>query len=247
MSRAVLITGAAGGIGSAMVKAFAAAGWRVIAIDKAGPGAGKGGDAFIADDIGLFASEPARLDAFAKKVRNALKGASLACLVNNAAVQNLGRLDRLGADAIVETFNVNVVAPMLLAKTFLPELEAAKGSIVNVGSVHARATKPEFSAYATSKAAIHGLTRALAVDLGPSVRVNTLAPAAVNTPMMRAGFEGKEAALKELEAVHPVGRIATPEEIARIAVFLASDEAAFMTGATLYADGGVLSRLHDPA
>ncbi len=243
MSKAVLITGAAGGIGSAMVNAFAAAGWRVIATDKKG----EGGDVFIAEDIAPFATDPARLETFAKKVRAALNGSHLAAIINNAAVQHLGRLDRLSAGAVVETFNVNVIAPMLIAKTFLPELEAAKGSIVNVGSVHAQATKPEFAAYATSKAAIHGLTRALAVDLGPRVRVNTLAPAAVDTPMMRAGFEGRKAALKELESVHPAGRIATPEEIAKIAVFLASDDAGFITGATLYADGGVLSRLHDPA
>ncbi len=243
MTKAVLITGASGGIGSAMVKAFAGAGWRVIATDKKG----QNGDAFIAEDIGVFATDAARLDDFAKKVRANLDGAPLASLVNNAAVQRLGRLDKLNAGAIAETFNVNVVAPMLLTKTFLPELEAARGAIVNIGSVHAQSTKQEFSAYATSKAAIHGLTRALAVDLGPKVRVNTLAPAAVETPMMRAGFEGKEDALKELENAHPAGRIATPEEIAKIAVFLASDDAAFMTGSTVYADGGVLSRLHDPA
>ncbi len=241
MTKAVLITGAGGGIGSAMAAAFASAGWRVIATDK------QGGGEIIAEDIGAFASDPERLAAFSKKVRDALKGDALSCLVNNAAIQNLGRLDRLTTQEISETFNVNVIAPMLLAKTFLPELEATQGAIINMGSVHAQSTKPAFAAYATSKAAIHGLTRALAVDLGPKVRVHTLAPAAVNTPMMRAGFEGNEAALKELEGVHPAGRIATPEEIAKIALFLASDDAAFMTGSCVYADGGVLSRLHDPA
>ncbi len=242
MTRAVLITGAAGGIGSALVTVFSAAGWRVIATDLAG----SGGDVFIAEDISRFASDEAALGAFSSGVRNALEGASLACIVNNAAVQRLGRIDQLSAKSIAETFNVNVIAPMLLAKTFLSELEAVNGAIVNVGSVHAQATKPEFSAYATSKAALHGLTRALAVDLGPKIRVNTLAPAATATQMLKAGFEGNETGLAALEAVHPAGRIATPEEIARIALFLASDEPAFLTGATIYADGGVLSRLHDP-
>ena len=93
---------------------------------------------------------------------------------------------------------------------------------------------------------MHGLTRALAVDLGPKVRVNTLAPAATATPMLMAGFKGREEAFKNLEGCHPAGRIATPEEIAKIAVFLMSEDADFITGATLYADGGVLSRLHDP-
>jgi len=79
------------------------------------------------------------------------------------------------------------------------------------------------------------------------VRVNTLAPAATATEMLKAGFEGNEAGLSELSQAHPAGRIATPEEIAKIAVYLASAETAFMTGACVYVDGGVLSRLHDPA
>lgn len=243
MKRAVLVTGAAGGIGAAIVTAFSGAGWRVIATDKTGDG----GDVFINEDLALFTTEPARLSAFAKKARGSLADAPLSCIVNNAAVQNLGRLDALSIEAIAESFNVNVIAPMLLAKTFLRELEGAKGSVINIGSVHAQATKPEFSAYAASKAAIHGLTRALAVDLAPRVRVNTLAPAATATEMLKAGFEGDEDGFDALKTVHPAGRIATPEEIAKIAVFLASDDSAFMTGATVYADGGVLSRLHDPA
>lgn len=240
-TKAVLITGACGGIGSAMTKAFAKAGWEVISTDeKSGPG-------IIVEDIGLFASDPARINGFAEKVREALKGAKLSCLINNAAVQHLGRLDTLESDLISETFNVNVIAPMLLTKAFLPELEATNGIVINIGSVHAQSTKPAFSAYATSKAALHGLTRALAVDLGPKVRVNTLAPAATATKMLRAGFEGREDAMKELEQAHPLRRLAVPEEIARIALFLAAEDAMFMTGSTVYADGGVLSRLHDPA
>ncbi|MCA8887755.1 MAG: SDR family oxidoreductase, partial [Parvularculaceae bacterium] len=82
---------------------------------------------------------------------------------------------------------------------------------------------------------------------GPDVRVNTLAPAATATQMLKAGFENNPAGYAELEKVHPMGRIAEPAEIARLAKFLASDDAAFVTGATLYSDGGVLSRLHDPA
>ncbi|WP_375202120.1 SDR family NAD(P)-dependent oxidoreductase [Hyphococcus sp.] len=245
MTKSVLITGAAGGIGSALVDAFAGAGWNVITTDAKKPAKSSG--AFIEADLSAFAPDTGALAEFAKKVRKAAKGAPLRALVNNAATQRLARLDKLEHDAIVETFNVNVAAPMLLAKEFLPELETNKGVVINMGSVHAQATKPEFAAYATSKAAIHGLTRALAVDLGPKVRAVTLAPAAVSTPMLMAGFDGKEAAFSELENIHPAGRIASPEEIAKIALFLASDEASFMTGTTIYADGGVLSRLHDPA
>jgi NAD(P)-dependent dehydrogenase (short-subunit alcohol dehydrogenase family) len=128
----------------------------------------------------------------------------------------------------------------------LPDLEKARGSVVNISSVHATLTKPGFSAYATSKAALLGMTRALAVDLGPRVRVNCVTPAATDTPMLRAGFEGNPAELSALAAMHPSGRIATPEEIARVVLFLASDAASAITGAALAADGGIGGRLHDP-
>ena len=115
-----------------------------------------------------------------------------------------------------------------------------------MSSVHATATKPGFIAYATSKTALVGLTRSLAVDLGPRVRVNCILPAATDTPMLRAGFEGNPQGLAELGAMHPIGRIATPEEVAHVAVFLASKDAAVITGAAFAIDGGIGGRLHDP-
>ena len=247
MKKSVLITGCNGGIGEALVSAFADNGWRVIGVDRTGavPASTQSGGV-VAADIGDFANNSAALSAFGKSVRERINDAPLCAVINNAAVQNLGRLNVLSAADIVETMQVNVIAPMLLVKEFLPELVQNTGAVVNIGSVHAQATKPEFSAYATSKAALHGLTRALAVDLGPKIRVNTLAPAATETPMLKAGFEGKPEALQALKDVHPLQRIADPEEIARIAIFLASKDSAFISGATIYADGGVLSRLHDP-
>ncbi len=248
VGKGVLVTGCNGGIGRALVSGFAAAGWTVIGVDRSGDEtqAALAGGTVVAD-IGRFAAAPDYLREIGGIVRQRLGGAPLCAVINNAAVQHLARLDALSPAAIVETMNVNAVAPMLIVKEFLPELEANKGAVVNIGSVHAQATKPEFSAYAASKAALHGLTRALAVDLGPKVRVNTLAPAATATAMLEAGFENNPSAFEALKAVHPLRRIAEPEEIARLALFLAGDEAAFLTGTTLYADGGVLSRLHDPA
>lgn len=243
--KSVLITGANGGIGSALVDAFADDGWRVIATSGSAKKASKAA-AYVRADLAALASDETAMKEFSKEVRAAAKGAPLAALVNNAALQILGPLATLKAKDITRSMAVNVIAPFLLAKAFLKELEAAEGSILNIGSVHAQSTKPEFAAYATSKTAMHGLTRALAVDLGPKVRVNTLAPAATATPMLMAGFEGKADKFRELEGCHPLNRIATTEEIAKIAVFLCSPAAAFITGATLYADGGVLSRLHDP-
>ena len=91
-----------------------------------------------------------------------------------------------------------------------------------------------------------GLTRALAVELGGRVRVNALCPAAVNTPMLREGFANNPDGLDELASFHPVGRIAEPEEIGAIALFLASPDATFVTGSVIDFDGAILSRLYDP-
>jgi NAD(P)-dependent dehydrogenase (short-subunit alcohol dehydrogenase family) len=245
-ARSVLITGAAGGVGTALVEAFAGAGWRVIATDTTEPKAPSKAHAFIKADLAALAGDGKALQAFAAQVRKEAGDKPLGAIVNNAALQALAPTRALTSAQFVSSLMVNVAAPFALVKAFLDDLEANDGAVVNIGSVHAQSTKPEFAAYATSKAALHGLTRALAVDLGPKVRVNTLAPAATATPMLMAGFEGKAEAFAELEAIHPAGRIATPAEIARIAVFLASPDAAFITGATLYADGGILSRLHDP-
>ena len=243
---AAIITGCGGGIGGALMQAFAAAGWRPIGVDRKELADHPNADSILKMDLSEVVTKPDLAKQFAADARRLAGDTPIRVLINNAAAQHLGAFDALGVDKIVDTMTVNVIAPMLLAQAFLPDLKKSQGSVLNIGSVHAQSTKPGFAAYATSKTALHGLTRALAVDLGPSVRVNTLAPAATATPMLLAGFEGQHEAYGQLESCHPAGRIATPEEIAKIALFLASPDASFITGATLFADGGVLSRLHDP-
>lgn len=99
---------------------------------------------------------------------------------------------------------------------------------MNVASVHAKATKKNFVSYSTSKTALVGLTRSLALDLAPDVRVNALAPAAIDTPMLRKGFEGKEKLYQQLKEYHPVERIADPKEIAQLLCFLALESCSFL-------------------
>src|SRR5690606_5978766 len=122
--------------------AFAKAGWRVVATSR--PGAAPGAaHAFVPADLAALAEDEAALALFAENARAGAGTAPIACLVNNAALQALGPLAALSPADIVRTMQVNLIAPMLLAKAFLPDLEKAKGSIVNIGSVHAQATKPE--------------------------------------------------------------------------------------------------------
>jgi NAD(P)-dependent dehydrogenase (short-subunit alcohol dehydrogenase family) len=171
---------------------------------------------------------------------------SLSSLINCSALQRLGSTADVTADDWQRTLDVNLSAPFWLTQTFLPELEAARGCVINIGSIHARLTKPGFVAYATSKAALDGMTRALAVDLGGRVRVNAIAPAAISTPMLEAGFEGRPEARRRLDEYHPAGRIGSPAEVARLARFIAEADG-FLTGSTLALDGAIASRLHDPA
>lgn len=243
--RSVLITGAAGGIGAALCAAFHAAGFRVIATDIK-EAAITGADAFVACDLDVITRDAVVLDVFASSVRATAAGTELAVLVNNAATQVLASTANIGLPDWERSLRVNLTAPFLLTQTFLPELSAAKGTVINIGSVHAQATKPGFVTYATSKAAIHGLTRALAVDLGKRLRVVCVAPAAIATPMLREGFSAVPGAFDALSAAHPLGRIGEPAEVAAAAVQLAQETFLFSTGSVFWLDGGVLSRLHDP-
>jgi len=246
MPRAVLVTGAAGGIGAALVEAYKSDGWRVIATDIKSP-AHSSAHAFVPADLEAIAVDDEAREAFCNDVHAVLDGAPLHALVNNAALQILGSVDAFDLGDWQRTLHVNITAPFRLAQAFLPDLRAANGTIINFGSVHAQATKREFVAYAMSKSAIHGMTRAMAVDLGASPRVICVAPAAVTTPMLREGFEGSPQALDMLSAAHPAGRIATPAEIARAVVAVSQEPFHFATGTTFWLDGGILSRLHDPA
>lgn len=242
--RTAFITGALGGIGASLCEEFRRAGYYVIASDRAEGECAC--DQFLKLDVrDLYLSEETR-QSLVRTVEPYLEGNGLHVLVNNAATQILNRTDDIRIADWDETLQTNLIAPFLLSQMFLPEIERAKGSVINIASIHSVATKPGFICYATSKAALVGLTRSMAVDLGPRVRVNAVSPAATATPMLLAGFEGKSKELDELAKKHPLERIAQPWEVAKTALFLASPDAAFITGACLHIDGGIGGRLHDP-
>ena len=110
-------------------------------------------------------------------------------------------------------FSVNFFAPVEISKAFLDDLSKNNGSILNIGSIHRELTKPYFSAYATSKSALAGLTKSLSVEFGDKIRVNAIEPAAIETSMLKAGFKDHPDKLKKLADFHPSKKIGKPEDI----------------------------------
>jgi NAD(P)-dependent dehydrogenase (short-subunit alcohol dehydrogenase family) len=245
MNQAVVITGAAGGIGQALCQLFKEQGYVVIASDLVET-EGLACDAFVQADLQTLCQITDYRQQVIQTIRGHLRGEGLHGLINNAAVQIVKATDDLTVEDWHTTLDVNLLAPFLLTQALLPELEQASGSVVNVASIHAQLTKPGFVCYATSKAALVGLTKSMAVDLGPRVRVNAICPAAVETPMLLAGFEGQQQKLKDLAYHHPIQRLASPIEIAQATGFLISERSSFMTGEIISISGGICGRLYDP-
>jgi NAD(P)-dependent dehydrogenase (short-subunit alcohol dehydrogenase family) len=246
MIKVAIITGAAGGIGQALCNLFATSGYGIVAVDLRRPDRLDREAFFVELDLDRYSSDPEYRGSSDDKLRSAIAGRRLAALINNAAVQILKPTSELNVQDWSITLNVNLVAPFLLTQTFLKDLETDRGAVVNISSIHGSQTKPDFVAYATSKAALNGLTRSLAVDLGGRVRVNSINPAAISTQMLVEGFAGRETALNQMGLLHPVGRIGEAYEVAELALFLASDAARFITGADIALDGGISARLRDP-
>jgi len=244
--RHALITGAAGGIGQALVRGFSDAGYDVIATDRVPCPPGLACSRYFETDLERTVQDEAYASEVFAGVRTHLAGGGLHALVNNAALQILGGVESLSRDDWRHTLNVNLLAPFIWTQAFLPELEAARGCVLNVSSIHARLTKRNFVAYATSKAALSAMTRALAVDVGNRVRVNAIEPAAIETAMLRAGFDGKPELYSQLELCHPGGRIGLPSEVAAFALALVDRKLEFANGACFALDGGIGARLHDP-
>lgn len=226
----VVVTGASNGIGAACVRAFQTAGRTVVGVDAE---AASEADEHLVVDLGG--------EDCGNVVAEALEGRPVEALVNNAAYAFYGPADETEVSTWNETLAVNLRAPFLLAVALHPSLRSAGGSVVNISSVHALATSPGVAAYAASKGGLVAMTRALAVEWAPSVRVNCVLPGAVDTRMLAEGLGRSGSTVEELGRRHPIGRVAEPEDIAETVLFLARAEV--MTGAALVADGGATARL----
>ena len=145
---------------------------------------------------------------------------------------------------------VNITKPFLLIQAALPYLKRVKGSIINIGSIEGLGANPHHTAYATTKAALHGLTRSVAVDLGSDgISCNAIAPGWIDTDLNNdfiAAMDDPDAFRKDIANIHPAGRTGTPQDVAALAAFLASDESRFITGQTYIIDGGRTVKLSLP-
>jgi NAD(P)-dependent dehydrogenase (short-subunit alcohol dehydrogenase family) len=168
-------------------------------------------------------------------------------LVNNAGIPHSGTVTEDSPSAWDRILNINLRGAYLCSHFLLPELlKRPKASIVNVGSVQSCVASPHSAAYVVSKFGLLGLTKAMAVDHSPYVRVNAVLPGSIDTELFRSGLSSKidpETELREIASKQLVGRIGRAEEVAKAIVFLASDDASFITGIGLVIDGGLTAKI----
>jgi NAD(P)-dependent dehydrogenase (short-subunit alcohol dehydrogenase family) len=240
--KTVVITGVLGGIGNQLAQTFKENNYNVIGLDiKDMPSPHC--DKFFKFDLHQYCADPSYKKEIEAKFDAEIP--ELFLLINNAAVQILSNLSEVALADWQQTLNVNLTGPLLLSQFFLSRLERASGSIINIASIHQQLTKKRFIAYATSKSALVGLTKALSVDLQGKVRVNAISPAAIDTQMLRDGFDNNESMVQMLNELHPSQRIGKPQEVSQLALLLAEDKLGFINGANLNIDGGISNVLKD--
>lgn len=232
--KTALVTGAAGGIGKAIVSALQANGVTVAGADLRECDA----DHALIGDL----TDPSFCDNLPKVATDRM--GQLDILVNNAGIITRGKITEASDQDFELSMAINVEAPFRLCRAAIPIMaKAGGGAIVNVASCWGVHPGPNHPVYVMSKAAVASLTQCLGMDHAhQNIRVNAVCPNEVNTPMIRTGFEARgldpDKAIDQLNASVPLGRIAEPEDIADVVTFLASDQARYLCGALIEANGG---------
>jgi len=244
-NKVVLVTGAAKGIGADIAEAFIDAGAVVVLFDVDGEGARtlatrlcvRGRASAIEGDVAREEDVQSAL------ARTATEYGPLDILVNNAGIDLPGLIPDYTSEQWDRQVGVNLKGAFFFAKHAIRQMRGRGGAIVNISSVHAFISYPGNAAYDAAKAGLLALTRTLALDHGrDAIRVNAICPGYIDTPMTEewlASVPDRKETERQMLAVHPLGRIGTTRDIADAVLFLASDAASFITGATLVVDGGM--------
>lgn len=246
-NKTVIITGGANGIGAGCCEVFCGEGGRVAILDRdiaaaealaselnsTGPGTAKAFSCDVADHEQLRAAIEEVVSDFGR----------LDCLINNAGVHpDATPIDETTIEDMERLMRVNYLSTFAGCKYAMPHLRQTRGTIVNMSSMTAVLGQHLSTAYCATKAAQVGLTKALAIEAGPDgVRVNAILPSNVDTPLMRnwaASLDDPQSALDRVAALQVFGRMASPAEIGRIALFLATEDSSFLTGQAIEAEGG---------
>lgn len=237
--KTALVTGGRSGIGQAIARRLAAEGARVFTAQRGQDAKFEGIEADFTDTA---SPEKVVAEVVARAGR-------LDVLVNNAGMMQEARVEDMSLADWERNIRVNLTAPFLFIKSAMPHLRTAKGAIVNIGSIEGLGSNPQHAAYSASKAGLHGLTRAVAVDESTRVRCNAVAPGWIDTELNGAfvnAMPDPVAFRQNIGRIHPVGRTGKPEEVAALVAWLASEEAGFVTGQVWTVDGGRMSKLSLP-
>lgn len=250
--KVVLVTGAGSGIGRAAALLFAGEGAAIAALDLRAESAEETAAMVVAAGgraLALSANVAKAAEVQTAVDRAAAELGRLDVLYNNAGINSSGSVVDATEDDWDLCFDVNVKGTFLCSRAAVPHLErAGGGAIVNQGSVAGLVAIANFAAYCAAKGAVVSLTRSMAIDLaGRGIRVNAICPGTVFTPLMEPmliarGDGDLQAGLAKTVVKYPIGRLGTPDEIARVALFLASEDASFVTGTIMTADGGMTAQ-----
>lgn len=245
-NKITLVTGAASGIGEAIARRFLAEGAIVWAVDRDAAALARMNDSGLDGRFVPCVADLVDEAACARLVERvqAQHSGGLDVLVNNAGIGAVGTVLQTEEPELDRLYAVNVRVPYRLCRLFLPAMLARRsGSIINVASIGGVVGLRDRAAYCTTKFAVVGLTKSMALDhADQQVRINCICPARVETPFVSARireYPDPAKAYREMAATQPIGRMGRPEEIAAAAVYLASDAAAFVTGSSLIIDGGL--------